>query len=376
MHVLIAALHRPSKPTGVCRHASGLARCLASLDNVTQITLVIGEWQREYFESVFPLSSPKIKLIDIDIKNSSFSRNIWFVFGLPKLTKKLKPDLLHLSFPLPFIRAKFPCPVVTSIHDLYAYEFPENFGYLKANFNRFFFQRCLKESDGLTCVSQHTAERLSYHFPELENKKKINVTYNFVDFDDIEPQKPDFLPTEYSSPFILTVAQHRKNKNLDLLLLAYSQLIEEQCVPQSVSLILVGSTGPETPALLHLVRDLKLQKQVHWLSSISDSELQWLYQNSSLFVVPSATEGFCVPLAEALYFSCQCVSSDIPVLREIGENQCNYFKLEGDSVRNLKSAIAKSLLEGSAKILPSSEFKFSKSSAGQSYLKFYRETLG
>ena len=375
MHVLITALHRPSKPTGVCRHASGLARCLASLDDITQITLVIGEWQREYFESVFPLSSHKIKLIDINIRNSSFSRNLWFVFGLPKLAKKLKPDLLHLSFPLPFIRAKFPCPVVTSIHDLYAYEFPENFGYFKANFNRLFFQRCLKESDSLTCVSRHTAERLLHHFPELENKKRINVTYNFVDFDDIDPQKPDCWSQQCASPFILTVAQHRKNKNLDLLLLAYSQLVEEGTVSQTISLILVGSSGPETPTLLHLIRELKLQNQVHLLSSISDGELRWLYQNSTLFVTPSATEGFCVPLAEALYFSCPCVSSDIPVLREIGENHCNYFKLEGNSVSNLKSAIAKSLLESPTRILPTSEFKFSKSNAGRSYLEFYRETL-
>lgn len=28
MHILIAALHRPTDPTGVCRFAANLARCL------------------------------------------------------------------------------------------------------------------------------------------------------------------------------------------------------------------------------------------------------------------------------------------------------------------------------------------------------------
>ena len=36
MHVLIAALHRPVKPTGVCRHAANLARCLAAKPDVSK----------------------------------------------------------------------------------------------------------------------------------------------------------------------------------------------------------------------------------------------------------------------------------------------------------------------------------------------------
>ena len=45
MHILIAALHRPTKPTGVCRHAVNLAQCLADTDEVDKVTLVIGAWQ-------------------------------------------------------------------------------------------------------------------------------------------------------------------------------------------------------------------------------------------------------------------------------------------------------------------------------------------
>ena len=51
MHILIAALHRPSKPTGVCRHAANLAQCLADTKEVTKVTLIVGAWQRHYFET-------------------------------------------------------------------------------------------------------------------------------------------------------------------------------------------------------------------------------------------------------------------------------------------------------------------------------------
>ena len=58
MHILIAALHRPTKPTGVCRHAANLAQCLADTPEVSKVTLIVGTWQKDYFEQFF--NSPKI----------------------------------------------------------------------------------------------------------------------------------------------------------------------------------------------------------------------------------------------------------------------------------------------------------------------------
>ena len=136
MHILIPVLHRPTKPTGVCRHAANLAKCLAKQNAVTKVSVVTGVWQRDYFEESFGLTDKKIDLIGVDIKNSAISRNLWFLLGLPKLAKQLKPTLVHLSFPFPFIRQRFDCPVVSTLHDLYPYECPENFGFPQVWFNR------------------------------------------------------------------------------------------------------------------------------------------------------------------------------------------------------------------------------------------------
>ena len=106
MHVFIAALHRPIKPTGVCRHAVNLALCLAETE-VTKISLVIGAWQADYFKTAFALESDKIELVIVDIKNSSLVRNLWFINGLPKLANQLNADVVHLSFPFPFLKNRF-----------------------------------------------------------------------------------------------------------------------------------------------------------------------------------------------------------------------------------------------------------------------------
>ncbi len=370
MHILIAVLHRPSKPTGVCRHAANLARCLVDLDQVSQVTLLTGAWQKDYFETAFALSSPKINILGIDIKNSSISRNLWFLFGLPKVVQQLNPSIVHLSFPLPFLRSRFPCPVVATIHDLYPYQFPENFGYQQVLFNRLFFQQCIGNSDGLVCVSKVTLNDLEHYFPQvLSDHQKTGVIYNYVDFGQVVATRPKDLPQNFDAPYIFSVGQHRKNKNFDLLIQAYAQLVHKPGF-STMKLLIVGSSGPETDKLSQLIQELSLQDSVLMLSAIDDDELCWLYQNCQLFVMPSALEGFCIPLVEALEFSCQVVCSDIPIFREVGSSSCTYFALTEDAVENLAHSMAQSLKLDSPK-KSDVHSRFSKAAIAAQLLQFY-----
>ena len=369
MHVFIAALHRPVKPTGVCRHAANLARCLSEKPDVTQISLVIGSWQQHYFKTAFALESEKIKLVVVDIKNSSIARNIWFLTDLPKLANKLAPDVVHLSFPFPFIRARFNAPVVTTIHDLYPYECPENFGFPQVWFNRMFLRQAIRNSDGLPCVSQITLDKLKFYFPNLKPRQKTEVIYNYVDFEGIETKVPQAIAED--SQFVLSVAQHRQNKNLDLLIKAYAKLLETSKIAPESKLIIVGTSGPETENIKNLIGQLNLEHRVNLLSALDDGELCWLYQNCQLFVIPSSTEGFCLPLAEALHFSERIVCSDIPIFREIASG-CAYFSLENDAVANLIQAMTK-VIERPVSLDYEGLQKFDKSNIAQQYINLYEQ---
>jgi glycosyltransferase involved in cell wall biosynthesis len=370
MHVLIAALHRPVKPTGVCRHAANLARCLAEKPDVTKISLVIGAWQQEYFATAFALESDKIKPVIVNIKNSSLIRNIWFLHGLPKLANQLNSDIVHLSFPFPFLRSKFKAPVVTTVHDLYPYECPENFGFPQVWFNRLFLQQAIANSDGLPCVSQVTLDKLKFYFPQLKPQQKIAVVYNYVDFEGLETQAPSQLAN--NSQFLLTVAQHRQNKNLDLLIKAYAELLENHQLDRDCNLIIVGTTGPETENIKSLIDSFNLTTKVSLLSAINDQELGWLYQNCAVFVIPSATEGFCLPLAEALYFSDRVVCSDIPIFQEIAADKSTYFSLSGDRVSNLSQAIVQ-VMQNPRSSSQNDLKRFDKSNIAQQYIDLYHQ---
>ena len=150
--------------------------------------------------------------------------------------------------------------------------------------------------------------------------------------------------------------------------------MSEHRLDKSTKLIIVGSPGPETASLIELIQKLSLEDSVLMLSAINDDELCWLYQNSKLFVIPSSLEGFCIPLVEALYFSCKVVCSDIPIFREVGSSSCTYFDLTGDAGKNLAQSITQAL-ESPSLSKTDLNLRFSKAAVATQVLQFYSELV-
>ena len=79
-------------------------------------------------------------------------------------------------------------------------------------------------------------------------------------------------------------------------------------------------------------------------SNLTHVDVRCAYKLCSLFVFPSAYEGFGIPILEAMDAGRAMVLSDIPVFREITENQGVYC--ECDNSEAMASAIGQ-LLESS-----------------------------
>jgi len=326
MNLLITAVSSATGPSGICRHAYNLVRCAASRGDMTQITLVLGKWQRYYFQKSFNLDAEKIRVVCIDISNDAFARNMWYLRGLPELADEVAADLVHLSFPVPIRRRFFRCPVVVSLHDLYPYDEPNNFGFPKVFFNRVFLQQCLSEVDSVACVSEATLSRLKTRFPRIAHRK-ATVVHNCVTID------ANGLGTTVSDegPFVLMVAQHRANKNIPLALKVFQELLENKILDDQTVLVLVGNHGPETAAIRSLIKKRTLEKRVKLIDKVSDGELRALYANCKFLMAPSLTEGCGLPVAEGLFCGSRVVCSDIPAFREIGGEACHYFDLHAES---------------------------------------------
>jgi glycosyltransferase involved in cell wall biosynthesis len=341
MNLLITAISSATGPSGICRHAYNLARCAAGREEASQITLALGKWQELYFRNSFDLKAIRANIISVDVSNDAYARNIWYLRELPKLVDEVAADIVHLSFPVPIRRSALRCPVVVSLHDLYPYDEPNNFGFPKVFFNRVFLQQCLKEVDCIACVSETTLSRLKVRLPRFAHRKSV-VVHNCVTIGYSEP----VLPAGSRYKFALMVAQHRANKNILPALEAFEELLRQKKIATQASLLLVGNHGPETAAIISFIKQRALEANVELIDGVSDGELRWLYANCEFLMAASSLEGFGLSVAEGLFCGSRIVCSDIPAFREVGGDACHYFDLHAKSgSSSIVEAICNALAE-------------------------------
>jgi glycosyltransferase involved in cell wall biosynthesis len=337
MRILINAVGRDFHPTGICRVASSHTRALLLRRPETSVLLAIGGWQQELYRGLLGPFAAQCEFSVAAVRNRSLARNFWLAAVLPRLARAWRADLVHLAYPVPVLRRRFSMPVVVTLHDMYPYDSPATFGFPNFHANRAILRQCLGSIDGVACVSRATRSRLNALLPQVGRRVPVVTTGNYVRRCDNPPVAPSFATKIHSRQFILSVAQHRSNKNLDVLLSAFAALGSDE--PATRFLVIVGSEGPETSELLSLTRSLALTGRVKFVQSLSDEELLWLYRECSLVAVPSREEGYCLPAAEAVAAGARIVCSDIPVLREVCGPHCHYFSLHGNSAENLATAI-------------------------------------
>lgn len=114
---------------------------------------------------------------------------------------------------------------------------------------------------------------------------------------------------------------------------------------KSVQLLVTGPPGPHNPRSMEYVGDLKALREklgldgcVHFLFEHSDAgsdaypvdseTLADLYMLSDVVVLPSSSEGFGLPLAEAAIFRVPVVATDLPAFREVAPEGATLVPLE------------------------------------------------
>jgi glycosyltransferase involved in cell wall biosynthesis len=337
MKVVIALTSASDQISGVQRHAINLARCLLTRDEITAVHLIVASWQQQCLRSIEPICDTRLHLHTVYLNNTSIGRNLWYYTKLPRIAAELKADVVHFAYPMPIRRHIYGCRTVLTLHDLYPYDAPGNFGFPKVLFNEAVLRQCLRAADAVTCVSRSTFDRLKAIDPPVARSKATVISNCVEPQSRVSDRSP--VPGWAGEPFLLCVAQHRQNKNLLLLLRIFRRLLLTNQLSAGARLIIIGVPGPQTKAMQQFLASTKLQDRVSLLNGLSDEEVQWCYRNCNLLIAPSVVEGFGLPVAEALLAGCHVVCSDIPAFREVGGDRCEYIRLDKNAEQAFAEAI-------------------------------------
>jgi len=370
MNIVVAAVSSNRAISGVSRHAANLAKCLLMRSEVSGLHVLVAPWEEKYVTAAISRRDPRLCIHAVSLQPGTLHRNAWYYRRLPAIAEQLHADLVHLAYPSLIRPRAFKCPTVVTLHDLYPYDIPSNFGFPKVFVNRMILRQCLGNASAIACVSDSTKLRLGVRMPQMLPK---TVTICNCAENGPTPRKPSFAATWVDQPFLLCVAQHRRNKNVLFALQVFKRLLTAGQVRSRMRLVVVGLPGPESGKIDRFIRAANLSERVAFVDGITDAELNWCYRNCELLLAPSTTEGFGLPLVEAQLAGCRIVCSDIPAFREVGLSGCRFVRLTADAEEEFARQVVVSI--SLKRPLPACLPQLSQSAVAEHYLQLYRRML-
>lgn len=247
----------------------------------------------------------------------------------------------HFNAPLFGVHAK----LVVTLHDLIHFDYPAYQPFPGANLLLDWkLRRLLRRADGVLTVSQATADALRKRYPASGLEKKCRVIWEGAEkIFDPAPRPDDAVRLERmgiraDKPYVLYVGAIREHKQTHVLIDAFRRMEAEE--PGGTQLVLAGSLDWRYDRKQNLSTQFHGSSGIRYIPSGSDEDLAALYRHAAVFVLPSATEGFGLPVVEAMQSGTPVVVSDIPSLIEIGGSAVRTFPAGNpDALKNVLTGI-------------------------------------
>ena len=216
--------------------------------------------------------------------------------------------------------------VVIHIKTMHAFTDPDSVAPLTRAYRKFSYPRSAKVAEAIIINSESLRTEIKRHL-EVEDRK-LKLIYEAVDHDLFRPGDPATAGEAgraqararvaaygVTKPFVLFVSSMWPYKNADGLLRAWAHARAELGDRQ---LAIVGPIRDEKygAALHRLVSELGIGGDVVWVGGVPLDETVQFYRAADVFVYPSFTETFGLPILEAMACGCPVVTSDTTAMPE------------------------------------------------------------
>lgn len=242
--------------------------------------------------------------------SNRLARLYWDSRGVAASARASGVDLLHMTrFAAPW---RIDRPFVVTVHDLIPLQLPEYRASVAARIQVELASRSVRRATRIIVPSTYVAGAVADLFQF--DPWRIDVIPMGVSL----PSDPSEPPL-FSGPYVVHTGGFDVRKNLPVLLSAFAQAARE--LGTDWRLILVGaphSANPTVyPPILPVIDELELQNRVVLTGRVSEREKHMLYRHATLAVNPSLSEGFGLPILEAMAHGIPVIASNCTAHPEV-----------------------------------------------------------
>ena len=263
--------------------------------------------------------------------------HLWEQFILPRY---VRGGLLSLCNTGPLVTKK----QIVCIHDMNTRLVPESYSLAFRTAYRFLEPALGRRAQRIVTVSHFSRETMvGFGFTPATEIEVIHDGYEHAL--EWKAERSLLSRGDLPSRFLLLVGSKAPHKNVSII---YS--IAADLADKGIDVVVTG--GKDTVfAREHLGQ---LPPNVRHLGRVNDDDLAFLYRHALCLVFPSKTEGFGLPVLEAMALGCPVISSDAASLPEVG----------GDAVLYASPSEAAAWLAAIARIAGDSNLRFRLAHAG------------
>lgn len=326
-HLGVNLLHAPPTLTGTGHYAQQLVRELLAIPNGPQITGYCTQQNLNNF--CFPKGTTGLDRYQQRPWGWGFSNVMlrrleeWTL--LERTLTHDKPTLFW--GPSNFLPWRKVCPYLVTIHDMTFFRNPEALGTLRRTYWHRWTHRTIANADHILTVS-HAAKADIVQYGNVK-QDNITVVYNgtnpafFLEHQqetrsereaNLRKKHPK-LPQNFVF-FLGTLTTH---KNIPRLIDALAEArAVERC--QDIQLVVAGKRGHGYEQIQERINHHGLQNAVLELGYTEDADLPALYEAARCHILPSTTEGFGLPITEAMAAGTPTITGNSGATAEVAGN--------------------------------------------------------
>lgn len=235
---------------------------------------------------------------------------------LPFVAKKYHLDILWSpGYTAPFLSFY---PQAVTICDLQYKSYPEDMGWLERITLDVLVRGACRMCDAVLAISEFSRkEVIRYKFagPEKVHTVLLGVDETFGEMyaeEEVNATLGGML--ELGAPYILCVAHTYPHKKVHVLIDAFNDVMDS--IPHN--LVIVGRARRGEDLVMHSVSVCKDSSRIiRFKDGLPYRTLQMLFQSADMFVLPSAYEGFGLPVVEAMMAGVPVITTQKASLKEV-----------------------------------------------------------